>query len=357
MGYLKEKYQRFRQWQQQPFEYHDTADRHTCSNCGNEFASNYCPRCGQRAMLGPINWQNVWQSILDMWGIGSRSLPYSLWQLIWRPGYLIRDYISGKRQLSFPPVKMLVVMAVVLFLLNSLLGMNYDELSSGIGSNAYEIFQDKIIDWLGKNISWTVLMGFSLFIIPVWQVFRQAPRFPRHTLPQGFYIQVFFGVQYLMFMLMVVLLIVLLPSLSGEDGSDATSFMITFLMPIMLLVDYKQLFGYGWWGTLWRVLLCGLLSLLICKLLIAAGGVVYYCRWWDEHEIAKYGMKCINHLSTIWVLFEIVNLINTRPWRNANWPKALRRPVLALVTLLLVAYISMRLGFDNSFQNVLKSLS
>ena len=357
MPSIKEKYRRFRQWQQQPFDYQDGHEHHRCCNCGAEFASNYCPRCGQRAILGPINWHNVWQGILDMWGIGARSLPFSLWQLIWRPGNLIRDYISGKRMVSFPPVKMLVVMAVLLFLLNSLLGMNYDDIKRGFDadSNAYEIFQVRILDWMGRNISWTVLMGFSLLIIPVWQVFRQAPRLPRHTLPQGYYIQVFIGVQFLLFMLMVVLLISLIPFLSGEDGSDATSFMGTFALPIMLLVDYKQLFGYGWWGTLWRVLFCAMLSLLICKLLIAAGGVVYYCRGGDQHEIANYAMKCINHLSTIWVLFEIVNVINSRPWQNAHWSKTLWRPVLALVTLLLVAYVSGRLGFDNSFPNVVKS--
>ncbi len=47
--------------------------------------------------------------------MGNRSLLYSLWQLIWRPGYFISDYINGKRQVSFPPVKMLVVMGWQVF--------------------------------------------------------------------------------------------------------------------------------------------------------------------------------------------------------------------------------------------------
>ena len=354
MSSIQEKYQPFRQWQEKPYKYADSDARHTCCNCGNEFTGNYCPRCGQRAIFGPINWENVWQGIMDMWGIGSRSLPYSLWQLIWRPGYLIRDYISGKRMVSFPPIKMLVVMALILFLLNNILGMRYDELTTDVNINAYEVFQGKLVDWMGKNISWTALLSFSLFVIPVWQLFRQAPRFPRHTLPQGFYIQVFIGVQFLMSMSLMVLLFSLIPPLSG-DGDTATSFMITCGLPIIALFDYKQLFGYGWWGTLWRVSLCALLILLIVKLLFAVGGVVYYLPAWDKHEIAKYGMKCFNHLSSLWVLFEIVNVINTKPWQNKYWPKTLWRPVLAIVTLLLVAYISMRLGFDTTLQNLVKT--
>lgn len=195
-----------------------------------------------------------------------------------------------------------------------------------------------------------------MFVIPVWQLFRQAPRFPRHTLPQGFYIQVFIGAQFLMFMSLMILLFYLIPSLSG-DGDTATSVMITFALPIIAMIDFKQLFGYGWWGTLWRVSLCALLILLIVKLLFAVGGVVYYIRAWDQHEIAKYGVKSINHLSTLWVLFEIINVINSWSWLNNHWPKNLWRLVLAIVAFLLVAYISNLLGFDNSLQNVLKTFT
>jgi len=54
MGLIKEKYRQFRQWQQQPFEYHDSHDHHGCCNCGAESENNYCPRCGQKAVYGPI---------------------------------------------------------------------------------------------------------------------------------------------------------------------------------------------------------------------------------------------------------------------------------------------------------------
>ena len=61
-------------------------------------------------------------------------------------------------------------------------------------------------------------------------LFRQAPRLPRHTLPQGFYVQVFIGVQFLMFMLLMVLLFQFIPSLSG-NGSEASGFMVLGVLP------------------------------------------------------------------------------------------------------------------------------
>ena len=70
---LKEKYRQFRQWQQTPIDYHDSHDHHGCCNCGAESDNNYCPRCGQKAVYGPITWQSVWQGIMDVWGVGTRS--------------------------------------------------------------------------------------------------------------------------------------------------------------------------------------------------------------------------------------------------------------------------------------------
>ena len=37
----------------------------------------------------------------------------SIWQLLYRPGYFIGDYISGKRQLNFPMVKMLFIVTFI----------------------------------------------------------------------------------------------------------------------------------------------------------------------------------------------------------------------------------------------------
>ncbi|MBR5725482.1 MAG: DUF3667 domain-containing protein [Muribaculaceae bacterium] len=346
MSSIQDKYRRFRQWQENPFDYQDSADRHVCCNCGGEADNNYCPRCGQKAVYGPITWSSVWQGIMDVWGVGTRSLPYSLWQLIWRPGYMIRDYISGKRQVSFPPVKMLVVVALMLVLVNTLLGVDYSNSNTTVnhGSAAFNAKIDVLFDWMTNHIAWTVLMAFSLFIVPVWFLFRQAPRLPRHTLPQGFYIQVLIGVQYLMFMLMVVLLIVLLPSLSGNDGSDATGFMVTLVLPIMLLVDYKQLFGYGWWGTFWRVLVAIPLMLFFGKTIQYMVGFVFCLCVKDWPNMTMYLVNALGMLSVIWLSLEIVHLINKRLWRDGIRVKLLWRPLLALVALILTIVVSIKLG-------------
>ena len=107
----KDRLTRFRHWH--PAEYADSHEEHECLNCGKTFVGQFCPRCGQKATAGTFTWQSVRQGVMDIWGMGTRSLPYSLWQLMWRPGHFIRDYVSGHLQSCFPPVKMLIVVAVI----------------------------------------------------------------------------------------------------------------------------------------------------------------------------------------------------------------------------------------------------
>ena len=106
--------ERLRQWQKKPFDYEfETNEEQHCNNCGHTFKGNYCPYCSQKAGEGHIGWDSVRQSVMDVWGLGSHSLPNTVLHLLIRPGYLISDYISGKRQVSFPPVKMLFIVAVI----------------------------------------------------------------------------------------------------------------------------------------------------------------------------------------------------------------------------------------------------
>ena len=82
----KELYHRFRNWQKRPSYHWDKgAVAHRCPNCDHEFTGNYCPLCGQQTGDGRITWRWVWRSILDVWGMDSRSLPYTLLQLLLRP--------------------------------------------------------------------------------------------------------------------------------------------------------------------------------------------------------------------------------------------------------------------------------
>ena len=243
---LKERYKRFKAWQLEPFDWSfDENERHHCANCGNHFAGNYCPQCSQKAGLKKISWKSVLQNTAEVWGMGNRSLLYSLWQLIWRPGFFISDYINGKRQVSFPPVKMLVVMGVISVIIDNLLG-TLDVKVYDKGSQLVNQF----FTWFHSSKGWGWLIMTCFFIIPTWCIFRYAPRNTKHTLPQGFYITVFMAIQ----------------ALIVDDLADIFGDYFYILLPLCYFYVYKQLFGYGYWGNFWRVVITLVSGFLLATL-------------------------------------------------------------------------------------------
>ena len=83
-----------------------------------------------------------------------------------------------------------------------------------------------------------------LAIIPTWILFRHSPRHTRHTIPEGFFIQVFLSV------IQVVINILVIPF--AIINSDLTTGIAALFIMLYYIITYKQLFGYKLWGTLWR---------------------------------------------------------------------------------------------------------
>ena len=235
--------------------YVNSEEEHRCSNCGFTFTGNYCPCCSQRAGVGHIGWRSVRQSLMDIWGLGSRSFLYSVLQLLLRPGYFISDYINGKRQVSFPPVKMLFILAVAYALIFHWLFPDFKALGYGMDFSVFGYSEGEeeqianmfkpFYDWYETHFSWVMLILSFIAILPTWVMFRYSPRNTRHSLPEGFFIQVFFAD------LQVTLCLLSLPFWFFFKQMAIVT-VSTLVVMLYYIVGYRQLFGYSLWGTLWR---------------------------------------------------------------------------------------------------------
>lgn len=249
----KEWLNRFRAWQKTPVHYSNEGfEEHQCANCGHTFTGKYCPVCGQDANVGRITWKAVWQNILNVWGMDSRSLPYTLWQLLWRPGYLISDYISGRRQQSFSPTNMLFIVAVFYVLIMQLIEPDYNTVLIS-DTEEFDILFNAV-NWLCNNPGWGMITITMFVIIPTWFLFRFSPRTPLHTLPEGAFIQLFMST----LMLLCLLFSEIIPRLS-------------FLIPVYYYIAYRQLFGYRFWGTIWRLFTIFITWFLAIIFIVAMG--------------------------------------------------------------------------------------
>ena len=248
--YIRAKWQAFRAWQENPRAYRMDETEHVCNNCGHTFKGNYCPVCSQSARHGRIGWLTLWEGFGQLWGVDSKSGIYTLWQLFWRPGYLVRDYISGKRQVSYPPVKLLFILAAIIAVVQYFFPVPEKEpVFTGFR------YLDFALNWLQNHENIEALLSGCIFILPTWWLFRNAPRYPHHTIPEGFFVQVY---------------VAILSFLFASVFAESTPLAVTLSYAYMYMI-YKQLFGYDYWGTLWRLVVSAVMSFVVLFVLIIIG--------------------------------------------------------------------------------------
>ena len=306
MADIKERYRRFREWEQQPHEVAPLSENeHECATCGTHFEGNYCPRCGQSAKIGRYSFKKALLLFLDVWGVGNRGMFRSLRDLILRPGYMIRDYLRGMQMAYFPPFKMFFLLFTLTILIQSGLnikGLNYYEqqkqeeevmvqdalnrMKDVDGSSEAqktkaetkaktakqkrtdELFDqaraevDRIMaiedEWIDSHESFFMLILLLLFSWPLWLLFRHCPAIPDMRLSECIVAMV-----YISNMLTIYDLIPLFLCFSLK-----AQVMIEILFTLLFIIPIKQLSGYSYWHTIWRVVAAlipffGMLCILI----------------------------------------------------------------------------------------------
>jgi len=87
-----------------------------CDNCGAPVSGRYCGACGQR-VEPPVHslWHFTKVASEDLTHADSR-LWRTLTALLFKPGYLTREFLSGRRARYLPPVRLYLVLSVVFFI-------------------------------------------------------------------------------------------------------------------------------------------------------------------------------------------------------------------------------------------------
>ena len=161
LNYFRDKGKRadfkraFHLWQLRPHEVAPQSQSTSrCSSCRTEFHGNYCPRCGQAATVGKFSFKKAFLHFLDVWGMGNRSMFRALRDLVLRPGYMIRDYLSGMQSAYFPPFKMFFILMTFSLLIEHGFSLEVDKSTQNENGNYNdEVVLKNVGASLGLNIS------------------------------------------------------------------------------------------------------------------------------------------------------------------------------------------------------------
>ena len=320
MEQLKEKYEKFKAWQIKPHEVKKlSAEKHVCATCHTEFHGNFCPRCGQKAVIGRYSFKTAFLLFLDVWGLGNRGMFRTIRDLLLRPGYMIRDYLNGMQMAYFPPFKMFFLLIAFLVLVNSGLNIrmmntinnekehvnkSFDEsvkkdredkidkksfneiaiddtiningknipLKKDENSNKFKLngreYSLKFFDTLKKFTNWVMdnqtLVNFLLLLVlsgPMYLLFRKNKKFPDVR-----YSEFFVSMVYITNMMTIIDIIggFFLPGNSS----------VTILASALSIIPLKQLYGYSYSKTLFKVCASFATLIIAAVLLIAIVSVL-----------------------------------------------------------------------------------
>ncbi|HYL71577.1 MAG TPA: DUF3667 domain-containing protein [Candidatus Dormibacteraeota bacterium] len=86
-----------------------------CDNCGAAVEARYCGACGQK-LEAPVHslWHFTQLATEDLTHADSR-LWRTLAALLFRPGFLTREFLHGRRARYLPPLRLYLVLSVVFF--------------------------------------------------------------------------------------------------------------------------------------------------------------------------------------------------------------------------------------------------
>jgi len=315
---IKERYRRFKEWEQQPHQVAPLSeDEHECATCGTRFEGNYCPRCGQSARIGRYSFKKAFLLFLDVWGVGNRGMFRTLRDLILRPGYMIRDYLRGMQMAYFPPFKMFFLLFTLSLLIETGLnikGINRMEQqkveSEKIGKDlANQFFDDKdgqaetkgkkaeanekkakteankekralfdrakaeverigneLDKWEESHPQFLELILLFLFSWPLWLLIRHCPAIPDLRFSECFVAMVYITNMLTIYGLIPAFLCV---SLKME-------LILGLLTMLLIIIPVKQLSGYSYWKTMWRLVVALIPFIFMLMLLFIAGAIVLF---------------------------------------------------------------------------------
>lgn len=89
-----------------------------CQNCGHENTGKYCANCGQSYMESKRPIKELLHDLVGVFSLDS-SIFRTIGPFLFKPGYLSREYLDGRRKTFMSPVRLYLFMSIVFFFVAS----------------------------------------------------------------------------------------------------------------------------------------------------------------------------------------------------------------------------------------------
>ena len=88
-----------------------------CANCGASLSGRYCARCGQRVEHAVHSLSHFHREVAEDLTHADSRLWRTIAALLFKPGYLTREFLAGRRVKYLPPLRLYLVLSLFFFLM------------------------------------------------------------------------------------------------------------------------------------------------------------------------------------------------------------------------------------------------
>lgn len=95
-----------------------------CKNCNSELIADFCHKCGQRSTVDKVTFTETFQDFVDATFSVNAPLINTALLLFIKPGFLLQEYLNGKRKSFYKPVSFFIITTFIYLIIRSVIDYN-----------------------------------------------------------------------------------------------------------------------------------------------------------------------------------------------------------------------------------------
>lgn len=235
-----------------------------CKNCEAVLTGPYCSQCGQKALAERITLGYIIRSFVEAITNLEQGFWYTMRELISRPGVVAAEYLEGKRQRYFHPVRYLLILVTAVAVVSLATGIydlqqsemqNFQNQALGIQPDGEAIArQQKIQEEIKKYLNLMAMITLPFISFVAYRLFRKKG----YNYAEHLAIVAFWSAQMAIIGLLVQLIFVSIP------GATIYALPANILIGALYYgIGYRQLFKIGYGQAFTKGLLANVLGFLL----------------------------------------------------------------------------------------------
>jgi len=229
----------------------EDAEEHVCLNCGTRFRGKHCPECKQKASTKRLDLMVTFKNIVNKYITLDSGLLHTIVDLLYRPGYMVRDYIQGYRIEYVEPLMLLIILIALQYAIPSAFPERAiapfpEDLNTKLASYPVSLALAKTWYWIFSDMQRMMVMFAFLFGMATNLTLKLIRIGKDHIINISESIHLFlYWICYHRILIMTVNFIfwILPDSMADEDLADTLSDIPSYIVFLIMVHDCTQI---GW---------------------------------------------------------------------------------------------------------------